>query len=282
MILFSGIADEAGSRIERQIQAHQELGWKYIELRMIGTENILRVNDEEFEKIALKLQEAGIRVSCFASKIGDWSRPISGSFEEDLQDLRQAVTRMRALETQYIRVMSWPNDGWEEKKWEKEVLHRMEELSRLAEEANITLVHENCSGWGSKPQTCRQLIETINSPCLKVLYDTGNPAVEGLDSWEFYQAVKGHIAYVHIKDALRKDSSDKEIYTFTFPGEGDGKVREVLKDLLSSGYDGFISIEPHLTSVIHDQKMADKAKDPYQVYLEYGRRLMKIAEEIGS
>ena len=34
-MIFSGIADEAGSTIERQIRAHQELGWKYIELRMV-------------------------------------------------------------------------------------------------------------------------------------------------------------------------------------------------------------------------------------------------------
>lgn len=280
MIIFSGIADEAGSKIEQQIQAHQELGWKYIELRMIDAENIACLDDDKFRQITSKLQEAGILVSCFASKIGDGSRKISGSFEEDLQNLRQAIARMRSLGTQYIRVMSWPNDGWEEKKWKEEVLHRMQELTSLAEEANITLVHENCSGWGSKPETCRRLIETINSPSLKVLYDTGNPSVEGSDSWEFYQAVKDHIAYVHIKDALGRDSSGKGIYTF--PGEGAGKVREVLKDIFSSSRDVLVSIEPHLTSVIHAPKMAGKAKDPYQIYLDYGQRLMKIVEEIKS
>jgi len=280
MALFSGIADEAGSTIEQQLEVHQELGWEYIELRMIEGENITRLNDEKFEQIVSKLLKTGIKVSCFASKIGDWSRRIGNPFEEDVRDLQVAIPRMQRLGTQYIRVMSWPNDGWEEADWEREALRRMGELVRIAEKAKIILAHENCSGWGGRPQTCRELVETINSPCLKVLYDTGNPAVEGYDSWQFYQAVKNYIAYLHIKDALNKDSSGKEKYTF--PGEGDGKVKEVLGNLLFSGYDGFISIEPHLALVIHDQTKADKGKDPHQVYLEYGQRLMKLVIGIES
>ncbi len=279
-MIFSGIADEAGSTIEQQIKAHQELGWEYIELRTVDAESIAILNDEKFEQIVAKLQEAKITVSCFASKIGDWSRKISGSFEDDIRDLRTAIPRMRRLGTRYIRVMSWPNDGWEEADWKREALRRMKELTHMAEAAKITLAHENCSGWGARPETCRELIETISSPHLKVLYDTGNPPAEGFDAREFYQAVKKHIAYVHIKDAFLKEPSGK--VTFTFPAEGDGRVKEVLKDLFASGYDGFISIEPHLASVIHDEKMADKNKEPYQVYLEYGRRLMKVAAEIES
>lgn len=279
-MIFSGIADEAGSTIERQIKAHQELGWEYIELRMVDAESIAMLSNEKFEQIALKLQEAKIKVSCFASKIGDWSRKISGSFEEDIRDLRTAIPRMQRLGTQYIRVMSWPNDGWGEEDWKREALRRMGELTRMAEEAKITLAHENCSGWGARPETCRELIETINSPYLKVLYDTGNPPAEGYNAWEFYQTIKEHIVYVHIKDAFQKEDSGK--VTFTFPAEGDGRVKEVLKGLFLSGYNGFISIEPHLASVIHDEKMADKEKEPYSVYLEYGRRLMKVVAEVES
>ena len=53
-----------------------------------------------------------------------------------------------------------------------------------------------------------------------------------------------------------------------------------MKDLFASGYDGFVSIEPHLALVIHDEKMADESKEPYPIYLEYGRRLMKVVAEI--
>jgi len=279
-MIFSGIADEAGSTIEQQIKAHQELGWEYIELRMVEAESIAILNDEKFEQIVTKLQEAGIKVSCFASKIGDWSRKISGSFKDDIRDLKIAIPRMQRLGTRYIRVMSWPNDDWKEDDWKREALRRMGELTRMAEEAKIILAHENCSGWGARPETCRELIETINSPYLKVLYDTGNPPVEGFDAHEFYQAVKNHIAYVHIKDAFLKEPSGK--VTFTFPAEGDGRVNKVLKNLFLSGYDGFVSIEPHLALVIHDEKMADKEKEPYSVYLEYGRRLMRLIKDVES
>ncbi len=36
------------------------------------------------------------------------------------------------------------------------------------------------------------------------------------------------------------------------PGEGQGYVKEILRDLQARGYDGGISIEPHLAAVFHD------------------------------
>ena len=69
------------------------------------------------------------------------------------------------------------------------------------------------------------------------------------------------------------------------PGEGDGKVREILNDLKKSDYRGFISIEPHIASVFHEEDDKDidpieKAKKQLETYVEYGRRLEKIISEI--
>ncbi len=275
----SGIADEAGKTIEEQIRAHQELGWEHLELRTVEGESIAHLTDDKFEEIAGKLKAARIKVSCFASKLGDWSRPISSDFGEDIKDIRTAIPRMKEMGTKFIRAMSWPNDSWSEVDWRKEAIRRMQELVRLAEEGGITIVHENCSGWGGRPQTCRELVETIASPHLRVVYDTGNPPAHGgQDAWEFYQTVKPYIVYVHIKDCLDGGGPGKETYTFC--GQGDGRVEDTLRDLRESGYESGVSIEPHLTHVIHDESKDDRRKDPFQVYVEYGRRLEKIIERI--
>ncbi len=39
-MFFSGISDEAGQPIESQIRAHTDLGWDYMELRMVSGTNI--------------------------------------------------------------------------------------------------------------------------------------------------------------------------------------------------------------------------------------------------
>ncbi len=273
-MFYSGIADEAGETIAEQIRAHQELGWKHLELRMIEGENITRIADDKFKEVAEKLEAAHIKVSCFASKLGDWSRKISDDFAEDVKDLQTAIPRMKGMGTEFIRAMSWPNDGWSDEDWKKEAIRRMRELVRLAEEGGVTIVHENCSGWGGRPETCRELVETMDSPHFRIVYDTGNPPSYGQDGWEFYQAVRPYIVYVHIKDSLQGKG------TYTFCGEGDGRVEDILRHLLDSGYQGGISIEPHLANVLHDESKGDGKKDPFQAYVEYGRRLENIIEKI--
>ena len=59
----------------------------------------------------------------------------------------------------------------------------------------------------------------------------------------------------------------------------------ILNDLKKSDYREFISIEPHIASVFHEEEDEDidpieKAKKQLETYVEYGRRLEKIISEI--
>ena len=274
-MVISGIADEAGKTVEEQIAAHKELGWNHIEMRTVSSGNFSRISDSDFDEVSKKLDEAGMHVTCFASEIANWARNIGGDFKIDVDDLRRAVQRMKKLNTKYIRVMSYPNDGRDEHLWREEVVKRLKELTRIAEEEGITLAHENCSGWGGvSAENCFELIEEIDSPAFGILFDTGNPVVEGQDSWDFYNRVKQYIVYVHIKDAKREDNS----HVYTFPGDGDGYVQEIIADLKSSGYEGVLSIEPHLSAIIHEGKGVDDSSNASRVYVEYGKKLEKIVK----
>jgi sugar phosphate isomerase/epimerase len=116
----------------------------------------------------------------------------------------------------------------------------------------------------------------VDSPALKVVFDTGNPVTYGQNSWAYYQSVKKDIVYVHIKDAKYVEGGE-ELYVMC--GDGDGYVKEIVADLLGNGYDGGISIEPHLAAVIHTGETNDPAK-LYDSYTAYGRRLMEIVDEV--
>lgn len=275
---FSGIADEAGSSIDTQIKAHEELGWKHIELRNVDGVNVTDLCDETFQEVAEKVTEAGLGVSDFGSQLCNWSRPIINHPDIDRQELLRAIPRMQELGCRYIRTMSYPNAGWEEAEWRDEAIRRLSELAEIAEEADIVLVHENCDGWGGLgPNHTLELLEKVGSESLRLVWDTGNPVAHGQDPWEYYRAVRDYIVYVHIKDGVMEDDSMR----YTYPGEGDGCVREVLQDLLERGYDGGISIEPHLQAVIHEGKEASEEDAAYSSYVEYGQRLMDLVDEIG-
>ncbi|MGI6595767.1 MAG: sugar phosphate isomerase/epimerase [Elusimicrobia bacterium] len=279
-MIFSGISDEAGQVIEKQIQAHKELGWEYLELRNIDGGAITLISDEQFNEVFKKVTASGLKISCFASSIGNWATEISGNFQKDVDELKMAIPRMHKFNTKYIRVMSWPNNKQNpltDNEWGKEAIKRMRELVKIAEDGKIILAHENCSGWGEPANNMLTLAKEMNSPAFKLLFDTGNVmAYNSGDPMEFYLKIKQYIGYIHIKDyTFLTDGSLKA----TYPGEGKAKVREILKDVKNSGYDGFISIEPHLASVVHEGKVGDP-EVTYKTYITYGTKLANIVNEL--
>lgn len=277
---FSGISDEAGQPIESQIKAHKELGWDYMELRMVDGTNITALTDDDFARTYDAVTGAGLKVSCFGSSIANWARPITCDEQIDIDDLKQSIPRMHTFGTEFIRVMSYPNhpeDPIPEPEWRKEAIRRTKDFALIAEDNGIILVHENCSGWGGETaENSNILLGEVDSPALKIVFDTGNPVTYGQNSWAYYNTVKDSIAYIHIKDAQYVEGGE-ELYVMC--GDGDGYVKEIIADLLINGYDSGISIEPHLAAVIHTGETTDPAK-LYDSYTAYGRRLMEIVDEV--
>lgn len=279
-MFFSGISDEAGATIDTQIKAHQELGWNHIELRKVDGQNFSAMPDGPFNAVCRSLEAANMEVSCFASALANWARPITGDFQPDLDELKCAIPHMRRLGTPFIRIMSYPNDAdhpLPEPEWRKETIRRIRILAKMAEDGGIVLAHENCSGWaGVSPENSLILLSEVDSPGLKLIYDTGNPVSYGQDPWTYYQGVRDHVVYVHIKDGKTVDG--KCVHTYC--GEGEGRIPEVLADLFSRGYDGGFSIEPHVAAIIHTGQEADSATALFDSYVKYGRMLMAIAERV--
>ena len=277
-MFFSGIADEAGDDIATQIKAHTELGWKHIELRNISGVSVADLSDRAFDEVVAALGEAGIGVSSFASQLCNWSRPITKHAVIDRHELERAIPRMHRFGCPFIRSMSYPNAGWPEDEWRDEVVARLKMLAAVAEDGGVTIAHENCNGWGGLgPEYSVELLERVDSPAFKLLYDTGNPVPHGQDPWAYYTGVRDHVVYIHIKDGtLRPDGG----CDYRFPGEGDGRVADVLKDLMDRGYDNGISIEPHVAAVVHVGKAASDAEGAYDKYVEYGKRLMALVDRV--
>ncbi len=287
---FTGFADEAGPALDTQIQATLELGWNKIETRGLCGKNLAFISEAEFDELCGKLDKSGVSFNCFGSGVANWSKPISEAPDSSYDEMRLAIPRMKKLGIEMIRMMSFavPKE-LREKDFRSEVIKRLKVIVAMAEDAGILCVHENCMNWGglSYEHTLR-LLDGIQSPAFKLVFDTGNPVfsddVRGKppyrkqDSLEFYMNVREHVAYIHIKDGRMEN--DKSV--FTYPCEGDGKVREILSDLIARGYDGGISIEPHMAQVFHEQnKDPDKsAQFAYSNYVEYGKRTMALVDAI--
>jgi sugar phosphate isomerase/epimerase len=287
---LTGFADEAAPDIDGQIAATKALGWRHIESRNVDARNLVDLPDAAFDGVCRKLEAGGVRVNCFGSAIMNWSRSIADPFEATLEEVSRAIPRMKRLGTPLIRIMSYqviPGRGPEDQEAGERFRRLREVVARFTAEG-LTPVHENCMNYGGMgPAYTLRLVDNV--PGLKLVFDTGNP-VFSVDhtkpepkpmqlAWEFYAQVKAHIAYFHVKDGVW-DAAAKQA-RFTFPGEGDGDVRRIVTDALDAGYDGGISIEPHLAVVAHDPSVQATARAKVDAYVEYGRRMMALLAEIG-
>ncbi len=295
---YSGFADEAGLSIDVQIQATQALGWSAIEARNIDGINLTDISDEEFDLVCQKLDQSGVRIDCFGSAIANWGKDPreEEDFQRSMEELKRAIPRMQHLKTDLIRGMSFmivKDEQPDSPELEKMIIEKLRALVRVCEENGVTYLHENCSNFGGLSfQHTLKLLDQIDSPNFKLVFDTGNPV--GMDSrigqppytkqssWEFYQNVKSAIQRVHIKDCIFTGESEGIFpeRQHTFPGEGQGDVRRILKDLFESGYDQVLSIEPHIAVVYHDASVSSPEEEQYANYVEYGQRLMQLTAEI--
>jgi sugar phosphate isomerase/epimerase len=126
-------------------------------------------------------------------------------------------------------------------------------------------------------------------PGLKWVFDTANPVFNPdrskprpwprQDPWEFWEHVRDHVVHIHIKDATWNPAKNDADYNW--PGEGQGRVRDILADAFARGYDAGISIEPHMVVVFHDAQSKTNNDEAMRVnYVEYGRRLEAMIGEI--
>jgi sugar phosphate isomerase/epimerase len=277
---FAGFADEVSPDLDAQIAATRELGWRGIEMRLVSQDgksvHFDDVDDAAFERIWEKLQAAGIAVPSYGTQIANWSRRISVDFASDVQELKRIMPRMRKTGTRVARIMSYPNDGWEEKAWRTEVIRRLRELSKMAEDGGVVLGHENCSGYGNlSAQHTLDLLDAIKSPAFKLIFDSGNFWETGYDPFEFYQAVKSQVVHVHVKDYAHDAASPKG-WKAVYPGEGEGRVAETVAALKRDGYDGWYSMEPHIAAAVHEGTQAADSDAGRKIYLKFGRMFEEV------
>ena len=290
-MILTGIGDEAGNSIGAQIRAAQELRWQHLEMRGVEVAgfpkaNLHEIPDKAFETVVAKLQEAGISVYCFGSTVMNWAKTVHDPFEITLGEVRRCIPRMQRLGTKFVRIMSF-KPGDDEERISSAVFERVREVTKMFLDAGITPVHENCMNYGGMSwQHALQLLE--QAPGLKWVFDTANPVFNAdrmkprpwpqQDPWEFWTHLRDHTAHIHVKDATwvpaKKDAD------YNWPGEGQGRVRDILRDALTRGYDAGISIEPHMVVVFHDANSASNDEAMRVNFVEYGRRIERMIDGI--
>jgi sugar phosphate isomerase/epimerase len=292
-VKLSGFADEAGDSIEEQVEVTRALGWHAIEIRTLSGKNFAALDRDELLRVRSILDENGIAVSAVGSTIANWGHSIDEAESVALEETRRAIDAMDVLGTRMVRIMSWQVLRDEsgralDDQREAERVRRLSEICNLFVSAGVTPLHENCATWGGMSgDHTRRMVGAV--PGIKLVFDTGNPPVtdDFRRPWpyppqstrEYWDAVRDHVEHVHIKDSRRDPETGSE--EFCWPGEGEGELSYILTRLAEGGYDGYLSIEPHMAVVFHDRSVTASRDARRNNYIEYGRRLERLLEELG-
>lgn len=251
---LSAFGDEIASDLEAQLAVLRELEVAHVEFRSAWGVNVVDLDADQLDRAARLLREAGIDVSAIGSPIG--KSPIDAGVEGELARLDAALAAADRLGTRLIRVFSFYVDGRYDE-YRDEVLRRMAALASRAEARGVTLVHENESYiYGDVPERCRDLVESVGSPALRIAFDPANFVQVGVQPRrQAWPLLCEHVVHFHVKDAVAVEREAPYpapvpegllMLSVRPPGEGEGELRELLSELDRGGYRGLLTVEPHL------------------------------------
>jgi sugar phosphate isomerase/epimerase len=241
MWTLSGFIDEISSDLTEQCAVAADLGLRYVEVRSAWDINILDLKPEQLATVKETLADHALAVSSIGSPIGKIY--IDEEFGPHLDRMKHAADVAHELSAPYIRIFSFfLRQGMNPADHRGEVIGRMRALARVAEDADLVLLHENEKDiYGDVPSRCLDVVRSVDSPHLRLAWDPANFVQVGVRPYtEGYQMLRPHLEYMQIKDALAADGS------VVTAGKGDGEVPQTIRALRHDGFDGFFSLEPHL------------------------------------
>jgi sugar phosphate isomerase/epimerase len=243
MWTLSGFVDEISPDFTEQCTVAAGLGLRYAELRSAWDVNILDLKPEQLTAMKETLASHDLQVSSIGSPIGKIF--IDEPFPPHLDRMRHAADVAHFFDAPYIRIFSFfLRPGADPADHRGEVIARMRALARIAENADLILLHENEKAiYGDVPSRCLDIVRSVGSPHLRLAWDPANFVQVGVRPYtDGYAILRPHLEYVQIKDALAADG------TVVTAGNGDGEVARTIRALRHDGFDGFFSLEPHLST----------------------------------
>lgn len=255
---ISGFADEIDVDIDKQIALLKTLGISWLEFRSAEGRNVADYTLEQAKDLRAKLDANGIRVSALGSPIGKIG--IEDAFEPHLEKLEHVMDIAEILGTNKIRMFSFflpdqAESGKQPEDYKEEVFRRTDLMVQAAARRDMVLLHENESDiYGDTAPRCLELMERFYGDHYKCTFDFANFVQCDQDPLEAYKLLAPYVTYIHIKDALTEN------HMVVPAGEGDGKLREVFELLDQAGYEGFLSLEPHLTDFVGLKNLEQNAK----------------------
>jgi len=232
-------AEHAGSDPIDQIKFIAEQGFAGIE------DNFLKLRSIEVqEKIGKELERHGMQMGCFVNNLVlDHPTFVSNSEEARevlLQQLRETIEVAKRVNGKYVTTLSGPLDLRLDRDYQTaNMIENLRYCAELAESAGLILGLEILtSKWWpetflTKIPHAYLITKAVNSPAVKLIFDTFHAQMEGGNVIENIDMVWDEIACFQIADVPGR----------TEPNSGEMNYKVILNHIHAKGYTGLVEME---------------------------------------
>lgn len=218
----------------------KDLGFNGIEVR--GVENEMHVprakpfTDKNIDETKGRLSKLGLEIPCLTSSCFLFDK---NENKRHMREAEEYIVLAQKLGTPFVRVLgdSAPEPG--DSVDLDFVAENLKSLAVFAEDKGVRVLIET-NGQLADSRTMLMLLEKVNHPNAAVLWDVHHPfRFMGEQVEETYEALRDHIAFVHLKDSVMLEGKVR----YKMMGRGDIGVRKAVQLLAQNRYEGFVSLE---------------------------------------
>lgn len=215
---------------------------------------------EELDEVKETAAKYGIEIAALTPYNSYFNDLDDAKRHQEIEDIEKVIDACQYLGAHYIRIyggnlQAGDTDHLPERR--QRLIEAMRILGDKAKEKDVTLVIENhFNTMCVSARESADMIEAINHPNVRILYDQANLSFTGKEDWKEAVAIQQqYVSYMHVKDLVFKegvefssdevshpDESKRNVYT-RIVGEGVVPWPEILKSVKEHGYDGWLSME---------------------------------------
>ncbi len=242
MAILSAFADEISPDLDVQMEVCASHGINHIDVRAIDGTNVSKFTVEQATEYAKRMSDNGFKTACLGSPLGKIR--IDQDLPDHLELTRRCCEIAHAMGTDSIRMFSfYPPEGGDVTAHRGEVMDMLAKMAQIGAETGILMMHENESNiYGDIPERVVDIFHTVQSEYLKGIFDPANFVTDGVapfdEGWK--KGLSGCTERFHIKDKIPGDKACVPA------GDGHGQIEQTLAAAKAQGFDGLLTLEPHL------------------------------------
>ena len=244
------ISDEISQDLNVAIGLAKKFSLDAVEIRSVSDKGPFEFSDADVLAIKKAVDAAGLKVSAISAPFYKCDIDSGDEIEQNLKGLERCIKTADTLGARFIRGFTF----WKKGNLDGSLLDKIAErfqkpVGMLKRSGMVMALESDPSVNASNAFQLSEVIEAINAPQVKALWDPGNnvytPGAE-VPYPDGYNRIKKHIVHVHLKDAVLDESGNAVGCCF---GKGIVDFRGQLQSLLDDGYQGYVVMETHYRKV---------------------------------